>query len=215
MNPDDQLKRAWQSQFSGRRVALNEDLILQQFRRHQHDLRFALYGTDLLMVVIGSVLLAITGYGLYLSARWAAWAAWGMLLMLLPIGGFTGWIIVDRLRHLHRCPWRDTSIKACAESMLAEINHRIWLARNVVWWFILPVIVIADAGFRCYVAWKTSSITGNPGDAVGPVTSVLVDTAFAGVIIYCLFRWLVMKGLQARKRELEQLLQSLEGKRES
>ncbi len=215
MNPDDPLKRAWQSQFSDRRLALNEDLILQQLRRHHHDFRLALYGADLVMVVIGCVLLGITGYGLYLSSQWAAWAAWGMLLMLVPIGGFTLWIIMDRLRHLHRHPWRDTSIKACAESMLAEINHRIWLCRNVVWWFILPVIFIADAGFRCYVAWKTSALAGSASDAVGPVASVLLDTVIAGVIIYCVFRWLVTKGFQPRKRELERLLQSLEGKAET
>ncbi len=214
MNPDEQLKRAWQSQFSGRRPALNEGLILQQFRRHQHDFRFSLYGADLLMVVLGCALLGVTGYGVYLSARWAAWAAWGMLLMLLPIGGFTVSIIIDRLRHLHRHPWRDTSIKACAESMLAEINHRIWLCRNVVWWFILPVIFIADAGFRCYVAWNTSSITGAT-DAVSLIAPALVEAVITGAVIYFLFRWLVAKNFQARKRELEQLLLSLKSEPET
>ncbi len=210
MNPDEQLKRAWQSQFSGRRLALDEELILQQLRRQQHDLRFAFYGTDLVMVVIGSLLVGIAGYGLYLSSRWTAWAAWGMLLMILPVGGFTASIVIDRLRHLRRHPWSDSSIKACADSLLAELKHRIWLCRNVVWWFILPIVFVADAGFRCYVAWRVGSLAGSAREAAGTLAEPLLESAVAGVIIYWLFRRFVMKDLQRRKQELELLLQSLD-----
>ena len=135
MNPDDELKRAWQSQFSGRRLVFNEDLILRQFRRQQSELRGALYGADVLMVLIAFAVLGIMGYAFYLSRR-AAWGQWAVLIMVLPIAGFAAFTIVDRIRHLRRHPKRDDSVKACLESMLAEVHHRTWLpaaGRHLLW----------------------------------------------------------------------------------
>jgi len=134
-----------------------------------------------------------------------------MLLMMLPVGGFTVFTIVDRLQHLKRRSRHDSSVKVCLESILAEINHRIWLCRNVVWWLILPVVFVADAGFRCYLAWGLRTATAAPIDAAGTIVPALVESGVTGVIVYYLFRWLIQKSFQPRKQELETLLRNLDG----
>jgi hypothetical protein len=205
---DDELKRAWQSQFRGRRLVFNEDLILRQFRRQQSELRGELYGADVLMVLIACAVLGIMGYAFYLS-RWAAWAQWAVLIMVLPIAGFAAFTIVDRIRHLRRHPKRDDSVKACLESMLAEVHHRTWLYKNVLWWFVLPVIVLADGGFHAYVLWRAGWMTGAGKDAVVGVLRALAESAITAAAAYYIFRWTITKHCEPYRQELEALLQNL------
>ena len=209
MNPDDELKQAWQSQFSGRRLVFDEDLILRQFRRQQSHVYGALYGADVLMILIAFAVLGIMGYAFYLS-RWAAWAQWAVLIMVLPIAGFAAFTIVDRIRHLRRHPKRYDSVKACLESMLTEVHHRIWLYKNALWWFVLPVIVLADGGFHAYVHWRVNLMTGTGGDAIMGVLRAIVESAITAVVAYYVFRWIIRKHLEPYRQELEALLQSLQ-----
>jgi len=206
---DDELKQAWQSQFSGHRLVFNEDLILRLFQGQQSVLRGALYGADVLMVLIAGAVLGIMGYAFYLS-RGTPWAQWAVLIMILPLAGFAAFTIVDRVRHLRQHPRRDDSVKACLESMLAEVRHRTWLYKNALWWFVLPVIVLADGGFHAYVLWCAGWVTGTGKDAVLGVLRAIVESAITAIAAYYVFRWTIRKHCEPYRHELEALLQSLQ-----
>jgi hypothetical protein len=183
---------------------------LQQLRRRQRDFRGALYGADVLMVVLACILLGVVGY-LFCRSRTSASpsAQWAGLIVPLPLAGLAVFTIVDRIRQLRRHPKREDSIKACAESMLAEVVHRIWLFRKVLWWLVLPIFFVADGGFQAYVAWTVGWAMGAPKDAILGALGALVEPGIVGVAVCLLFRWMVKKDLDPRRRELEALLQSL------
>jgi hypothetical protein len=211
MNPDEALKRAWQSQFAGRRVVLHENVILQQLRRQQRDLRSALYGADVLMVVLACALLGVVGYLFWQSRTTGSPPPlWVVLIVAAPLAGLAVFTIVDRIRQLRRHPRREDSLRACAQSMLAEVVHRIWLFKSALWWFVLPIFLVADGGFQAYVAWQVGWTIGSPKDAVLGALRALVEPVLLGVGVCLLFRWMVKKGLEVRRSELEALLRSLE-----
>jgi uncharacterized membrane protein len=208
---DEELKRAWQSQFAGHRVVLHEDLILQQLRRQQRDFRNALYGADVLLVVLSFVLLAVVGY-LFLHSRatGSSLPDWVVLIVAVPLAGLAGFTIVDRLLQVSRHPKREDSVRAWAESMLAEVVHRIWLFKRALWWLVLPIFLVADGGFQAYVAWQVGWAMGTPKDAVLGALQALVEPVLLGVAVCFFFRWMVRKDLEVRKVELQALVDSLE-----
>ena len=42
------------------------------------------------------------------------------------------------------------------ESSLAQVEHQIWLLRNVFWWYLLP-LALATLAFFGQVAWQVRS----------------------------------------------------------
>lgn len=218
MNLEDLLKRAWQSQFSGRRVVIKEGSLLQKLQREERSFRRSLWAGDLGMVLLCCVLLSVLGYLSYQAMREplpqpaapAHSLIWPSLLLALPLAGLGIFVTVDRFRYRRRQPRREDSVKALAESFLAQIDHRIRLFKNVFWWFILPIIGVADFGFRCYIAWWVGTVTGGTKDVVGTLLRALLESAVAGTAIFYLFRWLIKRYLQPRKEELQALLQNLE-----
>jgi hypothetical protein len=220
MNVDDKSKRVWQSQFSGRRLVIKDERLLDDLRRQERSFRGWLYATDVGMVLLICVLLGVLGYLLYQCAReplpqpFAQGAqpslTWAGLILGVPLAGLAVFITVDRFRFRQRHPKPEDSIRAFARNLLAQINHRIWLFKTVFWWFVLPIVFIADAGFRCYMAWWVGTIAGGTKEAVWTVLRTVLESAVTGVAIFYLFRWLARRHLQSRKQELEAFLQTLE-----
>ena len=92
------------------------------------------------------------------------------------------------------------------ESSLAQVEHQIWLLRNVFWWYLLP-LALSMLAFFGQVAWQDAVgrlVDGSRRIAEWSPWSCIV---FAGV--YWLNQNAVRSELEPRRQELEALLTSL------
>ena len=67
-----------------------------------------------------------------------------------------GFLLADRLRHPRRPPDPGEPLVRCVEASLAQVEHQIWLLRNVGWWYLLPLAVPMLA-FVGHVGWRTQA----------------------------------------------------------
>ena len=197
MNPDD-FKHAWQSQLSGRRLVFDEEVILRQVQRNRRDFRGIIFQRDRLEIG-GSVILAGVMIWHYTVSHF-----WPLLAMAATVAWIGGFMLVDRIRQNRRRPKRDDGVKSCLASAVAEVDHQIWLLRNIFWWYILPPM-LACAIVTLDVVWPFEHwILALFGGCFGII--------FGGVGIFC--HWLnqrcIKKDLEPRRQELEALLQNLQ-----
>ncbi|NJM54838.1 MAG: hypothetical protein HC841_01905 [Verrucomicrobiae bacterium] len=179
---------------------MNARLLLNEVRRNERQFQSVLFWRDTREI----------GVALFLVPVWFAMGAkldlpWTWYLCvpsLLWVAGFMWW---DRRgQRRHRTNPDDTLLESVSHS-LAEVEHQIWLLRNVQWWYLLPLIVPMFA-FFAQLAWRDArdswplllTLAGFP---------VLVTLGFGWV--YDVNQRCVRNELEPRRRELESLLRSL------
>ena len=52
-----------------------------------------------------------------------------------------GILFLDRMRHRHLRPASGDTLVAELERTLARLQHQEWLVRNVIWWYLLPLVM--------------------------------------------------------------------------
>jgi hypothetical protein len=134
---------------------------------------------------------------------------WTWYLMVPAIAWIAIFMLVDRRRH-QRPPQRPgDTLRQTIENSLAQVQHQIWLLRNVHWWYLLPPLIPMLA-FVAHVAWSSRG-EGLERWLTGLftlfVTSLILVTYFA---VYRLNQSAVASYLEPRRRELETLLNSLQ-----
>jgi CubicO group peptidase (beta-lactamase class C family) len=199
MNPDS-LKQAWLAQGSQTRLTIDADLLLKEVRRNQKAFTAVLFWRDLRE--IGVALLMVPVW-LYLAAQHSLpWSAYLLVPALLWVAGF---MLVDRWRHKPHPPAAGVALRQCVESSLAQIEHQIWLLRNVFWWYLLPPS-LAILAFFGQCAWYVRAGGWWTVLAVSGMVAV-VALIYGGV--YWLNQHTVRSQLEPRRRELQALLESL------
>jgi hypothetical protein len=191
MNFDD-LQKAWQSQDAGAKVEIDADALLREVRLDQLYFRLLFWGD----VFLAGFFYGLTGYFSYVGLRDADWTFLLIGLACLGVGIF---ILVDRLLQRRKQTTAKDPLKRCIEVSLMQINHQIWLDKNLFWWYVLPLAAGFTVVFGSW-AWRTR----NPGHL----------TPLAGVLLVfwtlCwLNRFTLRKSLEPRRRELETLLAGL------
>ncbi len=199
MNPDN-FQEAWRAQSSQTRVTVNADLLLQEVQRSQSNFRSMIFWRDFREVVVAMVMLPIwfvMGYAL--SLPWTWYLTVPALLWVM------GFIFVDRMRHPQKAPGPGDSLLTSAKDSLAQVEHQIWLLRNVAWWYLLP-FTVSILAFFIHVSWRTyHSWLEFLGTAT---TSSFFLFAVYG-FIYWLNQYAVRKQLEPQRQELLALLTSL------
>ncbi len=199
MNPDD-FKQAWQSQSSQTRLTIDADLLLNEVRRNQQSFTATIFWRDVREVGISLLMVPVWIYlGVRFSLPWTWYLAVPALLWV------AGYMLADRMRHQRRPPEQGEPLRQRVKSSLAEVEHQIWLLRNVLWWYLLP-LGLSMLAFFGQVAWRERS-GGWWTALVASVVVVFVVIVFAGV--YWLNQYAVRAELEPRRRELETLLTSL------
>ena len=112
---------------------------------------------------------------------------------------------MDRIRHKQKPPEAGVPLLDSVRESLTQVEHQIWLLRNVVWWYLLP-FAIPILVFFAHTSWKVS------GDwlrtlGVTTMSSVLVLALYG--FIYFVNQVAVRKQLEPRRQELLELLASL------
>jgi Na+/proline symporter len=198
MNFED-LQKTWQAQDASAKVTVNADVLLKEVRRNQRQFRATIFWRDV-REIGGCFLLTI-----YFSQRGLRHDDWTDCLVGFACFSVVTFMVVDRLRQRKKQPAINDSLKACVENSLFQVNHQIWLLKNIFWWYLLPIVAALGIAIG-HSSWQSRA----DGMAVlfGFVISVLV-CALVYWGIYRLNQFAVRKNLEPRREKLETLLASL------
>src|SRR5678815_3409429 len=146
---DDELKSAWQSQIAPQRLTLDAGLVLNEVRRNEQQFAAMIWCRDLREVCVALVMVPVWIYmGIKMSSLWT----WYLTIpTLLWIAGF---MIVDRKRQRRRQPAPGDTLRSTVESSLAQVEHQIWLLRNIFWWYLLPPFS-AMTVWLAHIVWRS------------------------------------------------------------
>lgn len=180
---------------------INADVLQQEVQRAQADFRTVVLWRDY----------HEAGVALLLIPVWLIMGAvidlpWTWYLEIPACLWIVAFLIWDRKRHPQDLSEQDTPLLESAQASLRQVEHQIFLLRNVLWWYIspgaLPILI-----FFIHVAWLTSETWWGTLLFGGPLC------AFALVIyigIYYANQIAVRKQLEPRRQELLALIASLE-----
>jgi hypothetical protein len=198
MNPD-YYKLAWQTQ-SRTRLTIDADLLLKEVRRNQRYFIATIFWRDVREVGTALVLAPLW---LYLGIKGSF--PWTWYLMVAALAWIAGFMLADRMRHKRQSPDPGEPLRHGVESSLAQVEHQIWLLRNVLWWYLLP-IALAVLAFFGQVTWQERS----GGWWTALAAALLVVTAAIVIVgVYWLNQIAVRFELEPRRQELEALLTGL------
>ena len=200
MNPDN-FQQAWQGQSSQTRLMVDAELLLKEVQRNQRHFTATIFWRDVREVGTALLMVPLWFYlGVKLSLPWT----WYLTVpVLVWVAGF---MLADRMRHKRQPPASGEPLRPRVESSLAQVEHQIWLLRNVFWWYLLPIALPVLAFFG-QMAWLVRS----GGWWTAPVVALLVLPAvIALAAAYRLNQDAVRSELEPRRQELETLLMSLQ-----
>jgi hypothetical protein len=195
----EELQKAWQSHDAGAKVLIDADVLLKEVRRNQRNFRATIFWRDAREVGVAALM---TWLFLHWAIRDRVWSLYLVAFACLGVGTF---MVVDRLMQRRKQPASNDSLKACIETSLHQVNHQIWLLKNVLWWYLLP-FAAALAIFIAAAIWRSRHVAATIGGLC--VYALVVAVLYWG--IYRLNQWAVRTGLDPRRQELERLLASLE-----
>jgi hypothetical protein len=208
MNPDspmdpDKYQQAWHAHSSQTRIRVDADLLLKVVQRNQREFRATILRRDVIEVGVGLLLLPYWIYkGLTSSLPWTWWL--GVPAIIWVVGFF----LVDRMRHPQMPSDPGRPLLSCVKDSLNQVEHQVWLLRNIFWWYLLP-FTIALLAFFGQIAWQSGVATNDWLAALAFGTMLF---AFVGALysfIYYLNQRAVRTQLEPRRRELLALLASL------
>ena len=193
------LQKTWQSQNPCAQVTINADVLLKEVRRNQQQFRMTIFWRDVREVGVAFLLTVLF---LYLGMRHHDWTDAVLALACFGVGTF---MVVDRLLQRSKQPASSDSLKTCIEGSLLQVNHQIWLLKNVLWWYLMPFTVALGISIG-HSVWRTSN-PGFPALMIGVISALFVALVYWG--IYRLNQYAVQKSLEPRRQGLETLLAGL------
>lgn len=198
----DQYQRAWRADTARTRVTIDPELVAKEVQRSQSNFRSMIFWRDVREVGISLVMIPIwfvMGIAMSLPSTW--------YLTIPALIWVSGFILVDRRRHPQRSSDPGEPLVYYVKEALTQVEHQIWLLRNVFWWYLLP-FCLSIMAFFLHVSWNTSR------GRFGFVLSATFWGLFLLVIygaVYLLNQFVVRKQLQPRRRDLLKLVANLEG----
>lgn len=200
MEPD-KFQQAWRSQASQTRVTVDANLLSKEVQRNQREFQSTILLRDIREVGVAAVMIPVW---FYMGARMSL--PWTWYLTVPAFVWVAGFILVDRLRHPLKSSAPDEPLICNVQASVLEVEHQIWLLRNVFWWYILPFAVSLMAFFG-QVAWRASS---NWVEAVIAGGGFFIFVLAVNGFIYWLNLFAVRKQLEPRRQELMALLDGLQ-----
>jgi len=193
------LQKAWQSQDPGAKVTINTDMLLNEVRRNQRHFWATIFWRDVREVGVAFLL---TLYFSYRGLRYNDWTDCLVGFTCLGVGTF---MVVDRLLQRRKQPVLNDSLKTCIESSLLQVNHQIWLLKNVFWWYLFPIAAALGISIS-YSTWHARN-AGFLAVIIWVISALVIVLVYWG--IYWSNRFAVRKSLEPRRQELETLLANL------
>jgi hypothetical protein len=194
----DDFQRAWQSQpESGLRI--EPELLLTEMRRNQRNFKVTIFWRDFREVFVGAALLVFFGW------KWWGGDGWPALLLVASVLWIMGFILIDRFIRRGRANKYGESLLGCVEASLEDVEHQIWLLRNVFWWYLLPLGLALTIEFAYDAMEARHSLWFRMMEFMLPVGFCML--VFWGV--YWLNQWAVKAHLEPRRQELLAIRENL------
>jgi len=209
MDPE-KLQQAWQSQPSGSQIHIDADVLMREVRHNQQSFRVTIFWRDcreifvaMIVLVVVSLDVAVRGIG----------RNWPWLLIGVGAAWAAGYLLFDRWRQRRNAPHSEGTLVAHIEQSLKDVEHQIWLLKNVFWWYLLP---IALGGLIPTLYFFATDLRTRQFHAVlGPflfTTGIFIAIIYGA---YLLNQYAVRRGLEPRRRELLAMRDSLLNSEES
>ncbi len=194
----EEMQKAWQAQDARLKVTINAELLLREVRHNQRHFRATILWRDVREVGVCALLtIAFFAWGF----KWHWWSLYLLSFCCLFVGAF---FVVDRRLQRRKQPLKNDTLQACVQNSLFQLNHQIWLLKNVFWWYLLPFAVglVAVAGT---VVWY------HRADGTGAHLAVTYAVTYGVTffVIYLANQHAVRKQLEPRRKELEEILAAL------
>jgi CubicO group peptidase (beta-lactamase class C family) len=201
MDPDN-FQQAWQAETSRTRVTVYADLLRTEVERSQQGFQSTIFWRDIREVGVSLVMIPIwLVMGMTMSLPWT----WYLTVPALVF--VAGFILADRKRHPKRPSEPGEPLLFYVKESLGQVEHQIWLLRNIFWWYLLPFCISLMA-FFLQIAWNRSSDWWEFVFSAG-TQGLFLLVVYGGV--YFLNQYAVRKQLEPRRQDLLRLIASLEG----
>ncbi len=201
MDPDN-FQQAWRAETSRTRVMVDADLLRTEVERSQQGFQSTIFWRDVREVGASLIMIPI-----WLVMGFSMSLPWTWYLTVPAFVFVAGFILADRNRHPQRPSGPGEPLLFYVKESLAQVEHQIWLLRNIFWWYLLP-FCISIMAFFLQIAWNRSS------DWWGFVLSAGALGLFLFVIYggtYRLNQRAVRQQLEPRRQDLLKLIAGLEG----
>ena len=198
----DELQKTWQSQQANPRLIIDPDMLLKEVERNKKSFEAAIFWRDVREIGVAILLVAVF---LYFGIKDSLWPMCLLALLSLWVGVF---MVADRIVQKRRQPCLSDSLFNCVKTSLAQINHQVWLLKNVLWWYLAPLGV----GLIIWFSYCGISVMISKNPSVGYLLfflACIVGTILLYWGVYWLNQWAIRKELVPRKNELEDILDSL------
>jgi hypothetical protein len=195
----DDLQKTWQSQQEAQ-FRVDSTLLLQEMRHNQRSFKVTIFWRDFREVFVAAamtVFFALQG----LNGRGWPWVFLGGTCLF--VGGY---ILVDRFRRRGRAARFGDSLLGCVEASLEDVEHQIWLLKNVFWWYLLPLAI----GIMVVLVFMSVDVEGLSNWVRW--TGLATSTAFCALVfagVYWINQVAVRAHLEPRRQELLAVRESL------
>jgi hypothetical protein len=199
-------KNYWQKDAAAAKLTIDQNMMVREVKRNKDAFESSIFWRDFREVAVGIIMV-----GVFLHAAAKAkdnmWVAGALVVVAISMLYVASFFLIDRRLQKKKEPRHTDTLLACVESSLTQVNHQIWLLKNVLWWYLLPP-GIGIALFFFVVNWQLLKVL--PAKVVLPVC--LLGTLFVVLVfwgVYWLNQYAVRKGLIPRKDELEAMLKNI------
>lgn len=200
MDPD-KYQQAWRTQDSETRVTIDAELLRQEVRKGEQGFRSTIFWRDFREVGVALVMIPMWVYiGVVGALPWTWYLGVPAAIWLI------GFLLIDRRRHPQTPSEPGEPLLRCVERSLEQVEHQIWLLRNVFWWYLLPFFLPITA-FFAHVSWDARD-----AGWIEAIAFFLLLTFFVAGLYWWTY-WInqqaVRKQLEPRRQELLRLRNSL------
>ena len=207
MDPE-KLRQVWQAQPGGSQIRIDADVLIREVRRNQQSFRASIFWRDFREIFVA--LLIAVGNSLFIVFRGIA-ANWPWLLLGVGALWVAGYLALDRWRQRRDAGHYDGALVWHIEQSLKDVEHQIWLLRNIFWWYLLP-LALGGLIPMTYV-FAIGLRRELHGPSVWSFLGLFAATAGTFIAIfygvYLLNRHAVRRVLEPRRQELLAMRESL------
>ena len=202
----DAFQQAWKSDASSLNVSIDFESLAARVRRSEDRFRTTVFWRDVREIGASLAMIPIwcmVGFGLSLP-----WSWWLGIPASIWIAGFM-WM--DRIRHPRIASDPGEALSFYAQESLTQVDHQIWLLRNVFWWYLLP-LGIPVCVFFVHVAWNATETWWG----------FLLFIVPSNLILVIIYRWIyrinqaaVRTDLMPRRQHLQRIVATLQEERDA
>lgn len=194
-------QRSWKAAAAQPQFTIDYDALSKEVQRYSTGFQWLIFWRDTCEVGVSIFLIPV-----WLVMGFALSLSWTWYLTLPALIWVAAFVLIDRWRHPQRPSGPGEPLCYYAKESLAQVEHQIWLLRNIVWWYLLPCGVSIMA-FFLHVAWQSSD------DRLEFVLAasfwMLLLLVFGGAI-YFINQYTVRSRFEPRRKKLLTLVASLE-----